>query len=111
MDLAGRRIIISGGAGFLGSHLAERLLEMIGMLRELTGSSVEPEITGEFRPGDNRHDYADVTRLRAMMGDYQFTGVRDGLAELVEWSEGREAKDMFEMEERERNRFLGSGAR
>lgn len=28
MDLAGRRVMISGGAGFLGSHLAERLLGM-----------------------------------------------------------------------------------
>ncbi|MGC8614088.1 MAG: SDR family NAD(P)-dependent oxidoreductase [Conexivisphaera sp.] len=99
------------GAVNVGTGRPTSLLEMIGMLRELTGSSVEPEITGEFRPGDNRHDYADVTRLRAMMGDYQFTGVREGLAELVEWSEGREAKDMFEREERERNRFLGSGAR
>jgi hypothetical protein len=34
------------------------------MLRELTGSRVDPSITGEFRPGDNRHDFAGIERHR-----------------------------------------------
>ena len=37
----------------------------MGTLRDPTGSIVDPAITGKFRPGDNRHDFADIERHRA----------------------------------------------
>jgi nucleoside-diphosphate-sugar epimerase len=62
------------------------------MLGELTGSRVDPSITGEFRPGDNRHDFADITRLRREFGDCGFTDLRTAMEKLVEWSSGEEAE-------------------
>ncbi|MGC8848600.1 MAG: NAD-dependent epimerase/dehydratase family protein [Conexivisphaera sp.] len=76
MDLAGRRIIISGGAGFLGSHLAERLLGMgaeVTVVDDLSTGSVENIEHLIGRPGF-RFLEADAAEVDARGYDYLVHG-------------------------------------
>jgi dTDP-L-rhamnose 4-epimerase len=63
-------------------------MRVIELARELTaalGSDLEPEVTGEFRAGDIRHCFADVTRARELLGFEARRTLADGLPELAEW--------------------------
>jgi len=90
----------------LGTEKPTSLLEIVSILKGITGAKVDPDVTGDFRPGDNRHDYADTTKLRREYGEYAFTDLKKGMEKLAEWSSGEEARDMFEREEAERKKFI-----
>ncbi|MFN0074632.1 MAG: NAD-dependent epimerase/dehydratase family protein [Chloroflexota bacterium] len=49
------------------------------------GLSIEPEITGQFRAGDIRHCYADITKIQSALGFIPRVRFEDGVRELVEW--------------------------
>lgn len=90
----------------LGSGEPTSLNSIVSVMKDLLGSSVESFVPGEFRPGDNRHDYADVELLRKTFGKSEFVKLRQGLEALIEWGKDATAVDMFEKEERERGRYL-----
>lgn len=79
---------------------------MVATLNRLLNTNIEPEITGEFRPGDNRHDFADNSRLTSDYGISKFVDFDEGMKRLVSETKSLEAKDMFEKEEMERKKFL-----
>lgn len=54
-----------------------------------------PELIGAARVGDIRHCFADVSLARELLGFEPQVALEDGLAELVEWLEGRAAEDRF----------------
>lgn len=92
----------------VGTGKATSLLDIVETLNKTTGLGIEPEVSGEFRPGDNRHDFADLTNLEKAYGNITFTPMQDGMKRLVEWSSGEQVHDFFEKEENERKRFLES---
>ena len=49
------------------------------------GADIEPDVLGNFRAGDIRHCYADVTKARETIGATGEVELEDGLAELAEW--------------------------
>ena len=60
------RVLITGAAGFLGSHLADRLLadgyEVVGMDNFITGSPDNlAHLTGHPRWSFHRHDVTNFT--------------------------------------------------
>ena len=110
-DVAGINVTsLTKGQGVynVGTGRATSLLEIVGMLNRVAGLEIPPKISEEFRPGDNRHDFADNSKLRKAFGDISFTDMQDGMKRLVEWSAGAHINDLFEKEERERRRFLES---
>jgi len=62
-----------------------RVRELAERLGAALGSGVEPEITGQFRAGDIRHCFAEVTRARELLGFSAQRTLDDGLPELAEW--------------------------
>ncbi len=42
-------------------------------------------MTGEYRAGDIRHCFADVSRARELLGFEAATSLEEGLPELAEW--------------------------
>ncbi|MCL5678477.1 MAG: SDR family NAD(P)-dependent oxidoreductase [Candidatus Thermoplasmatota archaeon] len=92
----------------VGTGKPRSLLEVVNMLRNNLGSELEAHVSEEFRPGDNRHDFADNSLLRKTFGDIKFTEMDRGIDKLIRWSSEIEATDMFEMEEKERKRYLAS---
>jgi len=73
-----------GEAYNVGSARATRVLELLDVLADAYGREVEPLLRGEFRPGEVRHLFADVSKLRAT-GWEPTTSVAEGVARYVEW--------------------------
>jgi dTDP-L-rhamnose 4-epimerase len=71
------------------------LLEMVHALRAKLGGPA-PVLLGRFRHGDVRHCFADVSRIRKVLGFEPQVRFEDGLDDLVTWSRGQEAVDRVE---------------
>jgi dTDP-L-rhamnose 4-epimerase len=57
---------------------------------------LQPEVTGKYRVGDNRHCFADITKAREVLGYEPQEYLEDGIQELSEWVEGQTASDHTE---------------
>jgi len=90
----------------VGTGKATSILEVANTLIELFDSKVEPKITGEFRVGDNRHDFADISKIKRELKFEPRYSLKQGLEKFVEWGKTREAIDMFEKAEKERKKYL-----
>jgi dTDP-L-rhamnose 4-epimerase len=95
-----RLALESGGADGLalnvGSGTSASVLEIAGSLARLLDKPIEPELPGQFRAGDIRHCFADVSRAREALGFEAEVPLERGLAELAEWLEGQAATDRFD---------------
>ena len=69
----------------LGTGKTSSLLDVVNELKNLMHSNIETKITGDFRPGDNRHDFADISKLTYVGGEFGFVNLKEGLKKLVEW--------------------------
>jgi dTDP-L-rhamnose 4-epimerase len=76
---------LGSGRHFTVREIAQR---MAGALNK---EHIEPKITGQYRVGDIRHCFADITRARAVLGYTPKVGFEDGLADLVEWLQSQAA--------------------
>lgn len=94
----------------LGSGRPSSLLDVFKILKRLQDSSVEPNLLGEFRPGDNRHDYAENSKLRRAFPNLKFMEIDEGLRKLIDWAKDAQALDLFEKEEKERRKYLSSSS-
>lgn len=80
----------------VGSGKPISILEIANTLIELYESGVKPEITQEYRKGDTRHDYADISLIKKELGWGPKTDIKTGFKKLVEWGFGEEAEDRFD---------------
>ncbi|MBV8063910.1 MAG: NAD-dependent epimerase/dehydratase family protein [Actinobacteria bacterium] len=90
-----------GRAVNVGSGRAISVRDLAAQLAATVGVDVEPELTGEFRLGDIRHCYADVSLARETLGYEPEVELADGMAELAGWLEGQTADDRVEEAARE----------
>jgi dTDP-L-rhamnose 4-epimerase len=71
------------------SDIAETLIKLFS-------SEVRPEITNQFRFGDTRHDYGDISLIKKELGFTPEVGLEQGMKKLVEWGQQAEAEDKFD---------------
>jgi dTDP-L-rhamnose 4-epimerase len=64
-----------------------RVLQLARLIASALGSDFEPAVTGEFRAGDIRHCFADVTRAREALRFKAAVSLEQGLPELAAWVE------------------------
>lgn len=83
------------------------IFDIAKIIIELKGANLEPEVTGKFRFGDNRHDFSDITKIKKELGFKPKWKVREGMEQLINWAENQEAVDKFEEAEAERVKYLG----
>ena len=78
------------GADFLpvnvGSGEQVTILEIARTLNRILGTSIEPQITETGRKFDIRHNTADITRAKTLLGFQPKVPLEDGFRELVEWA-------------------------
>ena len=55
------------------------------------GKQIEPELTGEYRVGDIRHCFADISLARTTLGYEPQVTFEAGMIELAEWLDGQSA--------------------
>jgi dTDP-L-rhamnose 4-epimerase len=82
----GLAVNVGSGASITVNALAE-------LLARTLGKDVAPEVTGEFRLGDIRHCFADVSLAREALGFEPQVTLEAGIAELAEWLAGQTAVD------------------
>lgn len=77
-DAAGRIINV-------GSGVPTTVLDVVDALTSAFGLTVPTTVTGNYRLGDIRHNVADTTQLREVLGYEPRVEFRDGVARFVEW--------------------------
>ncbi len=78
----------------IGSGRQHTVLEIAHSLAEVLGrEEIEPEVTGNYRVGDIRHCFADITLARRVLGYEPAMPFEQGLIELASWLEGQVACD------------------
>ncbi|MCX2865140.1 NAD-dependent epimerase/dehydratase family protein [Paucibacter sp. PLA-PC-4] len=69
----------------VGSGVPTPVLHVADLLRQQLGSTSELQVTGDYRAGDIRHCYADLTQARAVLGFAPEIGLEQGLQAFCDW--------------------------
>lgn len=86
-EAAGEVFNVSSGSPMSVLDVASRLATALGR------TDVEPQVTQGYRVGDIRHCFADVEKVRRVLGFEPRVPFEEGLAELASWLEGQVADD------------------
>jgi dTDP-L-rhamnose 4-epimerase len=86
-EATGQVFNVGSGHHFTVREVAERMSKVMGK------TFVEPQITGNYRAGDIRHCFADISLARRVLGYEPSMTFEDGLSELVGWLEGQVPED------------------
>ncbi|HCM37573.1 MAG: Nucleoside-diphosphate-sugar epimerase [Candidatus Gottesmanbacteria bacterium GW2011_GWB1_43_11] len=89
----------------VGSGVPVTIYEVAKTALKLYGSHLQPEISGKFRNIDVRHCYADITKLKKLVGWEPKIFFQEGMRNVYEWSKNEAATDkvdeaMKELEKR-----------
>jgi len=70
----------------VGSGRSISVLDLAGSLKQYWKSCSPVTVTGAFRVGDIRHNWADLTRLYQLWPDWKITNLDAGLVQFVAWA-------------------------
>jgi dTDP-L-rhamnose 4-epimerase len=82
-----------GKAVNLGTGRPTTVSEIADVLSRGLEAHLEPELKQQYRAGDIRHCYADVSRAQALLGFKAEVTLEDGMRDLLEWLVDQEAED------------------
>ena len=77
----------------IGSGNSYTVNEIARKLSATMGVDVEQNVTGEYRVGDIRHCFGDISKAKRILGFEPEVKFEDGLSELAEWLEEQVAVD------------------
>jgi dTDP-L-rhamnose 4-epimerase len=81
----------------VGSGVATNVVTMATTLQNLLNTKVPTIISGQFRVGDIRHNYADLTKVREAFGFEPTVSIEQGLLAFVDWVNKEQVKvDLYE---------------
>jgi dTDP-L-rhamnose 4-epimerase len=80
----------------VGAGIPVKIAEVALILAKLYKSNVKPEITFKTRKLDVRHCYADITKIRSLLGWKPKISFEEGLTQVIEWSRKEEAVDLVD---------------
>jgi dTDP-L-rhamnose 4-epimerase len=69
----------------VGSGIPTTVLKVARKLKELYDSDVDIKVTGNFRVGDIRHNYADLTKITDTLHFQPLVTFENGLRKFVDW--------------------------
>jgi dTDP-L-rhamnose 4-epimerase len=90
----------------VGSGVSTDVLKVANTLKNFFKSNVEIKVTGQYRLGDIRHNYADLKKIKALLGFNPRVNFGQGISEFVNWvntqkiSADQYAEAMKEMKDR-----------
>ena len=88
---------ISGHAFNIGTGVATDVLTVANTLKKYYGIDVPVTVSGNYRLGDIRHNFADISQARRLLGFEPKWTFDAGIAKFVEWVNGQEIqKDNYE---------------
>lgn len=69
----------------VGSGATTTVLQVAQLLCKNYGKDVKLNITGNFRIGDIRHNYADISKIGSTLGFKPLVHFEEGIAKFAEW--------------------------
>lgn len=78
---------VGSGRNYSITDIAHKVADAVGK------SHIPPQITGQYRVGDIRHCFADITKAREMLCYQPGVSLSDGLLELADWLKTQKAED------------------
>jgi dTDP-L-rhamnose 4-epimerase len=69
----------------VGSGVATTVKDVVGALFDAFGTEVPTRVSGNYRLGDIRHNVADNSRLRDVLGFTPLISFEEGVRRFVEW--------------------------
>jgi len=70
-------------------------------ISKLYNKNIEPEITNRFRKGDVRHCFADISKIKKLLGFRPRFSFEEGMKKLIEWAKTAKAVDYYERAQKE----------
>lgn len=61
------------------------VMQIANLLVDALGGSVRPHVTGQYRLGDIRHCYADLTQIKTQLNFVPAMSLKQGIAEFASW--------------------------
>jgi len=80
----------NGEAFNIGTGVAVSVLEVASSLKELLVSNIDISISGNFRLGDIRHNYADIKKAKKLLGYTPLYSFKKGLEVFFQWFKSQE---------------------
>jgi dTDP-L-rhamnose 4-epimerase len=77
----------------VGSGRPRTVLDVAQAMSDVLAAGVAPEVVGEYRVGDIRHCFADVSRAEEVLGYRAEVDFDDALVELAQWLGARSGDD------------------
>ena len=77
----------------MGTGVATDVLTVARTLIEKYGIEVPVHVSGNYRLGDIRHNYADITAARTLLGFEPKWSFSEGIGEFVKWVNGQEVRE------------------
>ena len=97
---------ISTGIYNVGSGIQTSVIDVANSLARLINPSIEISITGQFRKGDIRHNFAELTNIQKSLSYHSEYSFDAGLGHFVDWAKSQELeldnyeKSLLELSER-----------
>jgi len=85
----------------VGTGKPQTINKIAETIAKLCGLNLKPNIQNKFRKGDIRHCFADIRKIKKMVGWQPKISFRQGMRELIAWSRKTEATDLSQKAERE----------
>jgi dTDP-L-rhamnose 4-epimerase len=82
-----------GQAFNVGSGVSASVCDIATRMADVLDADLEPDITGQYRVGDIRHCFADISKARDILGYQPRVSLEEGLMELAGWLGSQEAFD------------------
>lgn len=70
----------------LGTGIQSTVLDVVKYLEQGICQEANYFVSGKFRTGDIRHNFADTYMLKSIYGDYKFVKLKDGVLKFIEWA-------------------------
>ena len=77
----------------VGSGVATTVSQVANSLKEYYSSNVNITISGKYRLGDIRHNYADLSKIKEALGFSPKFDFNSGISEFVNWVKTQEIKE------------------
>jgi dTDP-L-rhamnose 4-epimerase len=69
----------------VGSGLATNVVTIVKNMQDSFATSVSTEITGQFRVGDIRHNVADLSKIKSILGFKPKVSIETGMKKFIDW--------------------------
>ena len=69
----------------VGSGFATSVNQVAQSLKKLYNSNINISISGKYRLGDIRHNYADITKIKEVLGFVPKYKFKEGIIKFVDW--------------------------